>query len=62
MQRRERVIIEDVLADPDFEPHREIAASAGFRAVQSTPLFQPQWRTAGHDIHTLPSTPPAFGT
>src|SRR6267378_2547437 len=39
MQRRERVIIEDVLADPDFEPHRQIAASAGFRAVQSTPLF-----------------------
>src|SRR6266436_2141855 len=39
MQRRERVIIEEVLADPDFEPHREIAASAGFRAVQSTPLF-----------------------
>src|SRR5258706_12562613 len=39
MQRRERVIIEDVLADPDFEPHRQIAASVGFRAVQSTPLF-----------------------
>jgi len=37
--RGERVIIEDVLADPDFEPHRAIAASAGFRAVQSTPLF-----------------------
>jgi PAS domain S-box-containing protein len=39
MQRRERVIIEDVLADPDFAPHRQIAAFAGFRAVQSTPLF-----------------------
>src|SRR5882672_4568461 len=39
MQRRERVVIEDVLADPDFAPHRQIAASAGFRAVQSTPLF-----------------------
>src|SRR6185295_11994091 len=25
--------------DPDFAPHRAIAASAGFRAVQSTPLF-----------------------
>jgi PAS domain S-box-containing protein len=64
MQRRERVIIEDVLADPDFEPHREIAASAGFRAVQSTPLFnrsgeplgmisthfrQPH-RPSGHDL------------
>src|ERR1700676_1398468 len=39
LQRRDRVIIEDVLADPDFKPHRQIAASAGFRAVQSTPLF-----------------------
>lgn len=39
IQRGERVIIEDVLADLDFEPHRQIAASAGFRAVQSTPLF-----------------------
>jgi len=64
MQRRDRVIIEDVLADPDFEPHRQIAASAGFRAVQSTPLFsrsgeplgmisthfrQPH-RPSGHDL------------
>jgi len=39
MERRERVIIEDVETDPGFAPHREIAASAGFRAVQSTPLF-----------------------
>jgi len=37
MQRRERIIIEDVQTDPDFEPHRQVAASAGFRAVQSTP-------------------------
>ncbi len=34
-----RVIIEDVKSDPSFAPHRHIAASAGFRAVQSTPLF-----------------------
>ncbi|HYL82357.1 MAG TPA: PAS domain S-box protein, partial [Candidatus Acidoferrum sp.] len=39
LQRRERVIIEDVETDPGFEPHRQIAASAGYRAVQSTPLF-----------------------
>ena len=39
LSRGERVIIEDVLTDGDFEPHRPIAASAGFRAVQSTPLF-----------------------
>jgi len=39
LQRRERVIIEDVETDTAFEPHRQIAASAGFRAAQSTPLF-----------------------
>jgi PAS domain S-box-containing protein len=37
-QRRERIIIEDVQTDPAFEPHREIAASTGFRAVQIIPL------------------------
>jgi PAS domain S-box-containing protein len=35
----ERVIIEDVETDPDFAPHRHIAASAGYRAVQSTPMY-----------------------
>ncbi|HET8666927.1 MAG TPA: PAS domain S-box protein [Terriglobales bacterium] len=39
MQLRERVIVEDVETDPEYAPHRHIAASAGFRAVQSTPLF-----------------------
>jgi PAS domain S-box-containing protein len=34
-----RVIIEDATIDPDFEPHRRIAASTGFRGVQSTPLL-----------------------
>ena len=34
-----RIVIEDVKTDRDFAPHREIAASTGFRAVQSTPLF-----------------------
>jgi PAS domain S-box-containing protein len=39
MRQGGRVIIEDVNADPSFAPHRHIAAAAGFRAVQSTPLF-----------------------
>ena len=39
LQRRERVIVEDVQTDPVFAPHRQIAAAAGYRAVQSTPLF-----------------------
>jgi len=36
----------DVRADPGFTPHREIAAAAGFSAVQSTPLVD----YAGHLI------------
>ena len=39
LQEGRRVIIEDVMTDPEFAPHRAIAASAGFRAVQSTPLM-----------------------
>src|SRR5215470_9007216 len=39
MKLRERVIIEDVETDFEFAPHRHVAASAGFRAVQSTPLL-----------------------
>jgi PAS domain S-box-containing protein len=34
-----RVIVEDVLAEPAFAPHLKIVAAAGYRAVQSTPLF-----------------------
>ena len=33
-----RVVVFDVTTDPEFEPHREIALEAGFRAVQSTPI------------------------
>src|SRR5262245_13882698 len=39
LQQRKRIIIEDVQTDPGFEPHRQIAASVDFRAMQSTPLF-----------------------
>jgi PAS domain S-box-containing protein len=39
MKLAQRVIIEDVETDPGYTPHRHIAASAGFRAVQSTPLL-----------------------
>ena len=38
LRRGESVVVEDVLADPGFEPHWAVAASAGFRAMQLTPL------------------------
>jgi PAS domain S-box-containing protein len=38
MQKGDRIIIEDVSVAAAFEPHRPVAAAAGFRAVQSTPM------------------------
>jgi GAF domain-containing protein len=34
-----RIVIEDVEADEDYAPYRAMAAAAGHRAVQSTPLL-----------------------
>jgi signal transduction histidine kinase len=43
----ERIVVEDVELDPDFAPHRAVAATAGFRAVQSTPLRAHDGRIVG---------------
>lgn len=42
-----QTVIADVTTDPGFAPHREIAAAAGFRAVQSTPLVDSAGRLVG---------------
>ena len=42
-----QVVIADVNDDPDFEPHRAIAAESRFRAVQSTPLIDHTGRLHG---------------
>jgi GAF domain-containing protein len=47
MNQRERVVIENVETDPEFAPHRRIGASAGYRAVQSTPLFNRRGQPLG---------------
>ncbi|NJM71642.1 MAG: response regulator [Scytonema sp. RU_4_4] len=39
IQEHQRVIVEDIETDPRFETLRSIAKTAGYRAVQSTPLF-----------------------
>lgn len=38
-QQRRAVVIEDVQCDAEFAPHLAVAAAAGFRAVQSTPVI-----------------------
>ena len=42
-----RVVIEDVLSDADIEPLQQVAAEAGFRAQQSTPLFNGRGELVG---------------
>lgn len=42
-----QIVIADVGTDPDFAPHLDIAASAGFRTVQSTPLADQSGRLVG---------------
>ena len=39
LRRRARVVVQDIELDPEFAPHRQVARSAGFRAVQSTPML-----------------------
>jgi PAS domain S-box-containing protein len=39
MRTRQRVIVEDVLADPDYAPNGEPAIGPDCRAQQSTPMF-----------------------
>lgn len=42
-----QLVINDVIVDRAFRPHREIAAASGFRAVQSTPLIDRAGRLIG---------------
>ena len=44
---RRRIVVRDVLSDTTFEPHRAAAKKAGYRAVQSTPLVDSEFRTVG---------------
>jgi PAS domain S-box-containing protein len=62
-----RIVIEDVERDAGFTPYRSVAARAGFRAVQSTPLlsangeplgmlsthFRAPHRPSDHDLRRL---------
>jgi signal transduction histidine kinase len=47
MHARKRVVIEDVQTSASRAPHGHIAAAAGFRAMQSTPLFSREGEMLG---------------
>ena len=46
-RERDQTVIVDVDTDARFAPHRDIAAAAAFRAVQSTPLIERSGRLLG---------------
>jgi hypothetical protein len=46
-RRHTQTVITDVTTDRGFEPHRDIAAASGFRAVQSTPVIDRAGRLMG---------------
>ena len=56
-----QLAITDVVTDPAFLPHREVAAASGFRAVQSTPLIDMAGRVVGvvSTHYPRPYDPPA---
>ena len=60
LRRAERVIIEDVLADPEFEPHRPVAVIAGIRAIQCAPLFSLWFGIATSARRSQPRDPIVF--
>ena len=39
--------VDDVMTDPEYAPYRDVAAEAGYRAVQSTPLIERGGKTLG---------------
>ncbi|HEX2134971.1 MAG TPA: PAS domain S-box protein, partial [Microvirga sp.] len=47
LARRERVVIEDIEQEPAYAPSLAAAREAGYRAVQSTPLFTPSGKPLG---------------
>lgn len=47
MWEGERIVVADVLSDPLYAPHRELAARAGYRSVQSTPLLSRDGKLLG---------------
>src|SRR5215468_475093 len=39
LRNREAIVIEDIIADEEFSPGRQVVSRAGIRAVQSTPII-----------------------
>jgi GAF domain len=60
-RERAQTVIADVTTDARFAPHRDIAAAAAFRAVQSTPLLDRAGRLLGviSTHYPRPCCPPA---
>ena len=58
LRQQRAIVIRDVKADEDFAPCVAIAERAGFRSVQSTPIFE-QWSRFRHPVNALSGSSPA---
>lgn len=47
LQTRKTIAVRDTNEDPEFAPYRAVAKSAGFRAVQSTPIISGEGQVVG---------------
>src|SRR4051794_24043096 len=54
VRKRKRVIIPDVGEDPEYEPYRTLAANAGYRAIQATPMLSREGEVLGALVTHLP--------
>ena len=58
LRQQRAIVITDVTLDQDFAPCVAIAERAGFRSVQSTPIFE-QWSRFRHPVNALSGSSPA---
>jgi len=54
IRNRKRIIIPDVDEDPEYEPFRTLAANAGYRAIQATPMLSRDGEVLGALVTHLP--------
>jgi len=54
IRTRKRIMIPDVDDDPEYEPYRTLAANAGYRAIQATPMLSRDGEVLGALVTHLP--------
>ena len=55
IRNRERVVVTDVNADPDYAPYRELAANAGYRAISRRRWYLATAKCSGRWLRIFPT-------